>query len=367
MSKVLFTSNVDGFNKFYYYYYEKLQNSGWTIDVASRGTANIPNINRKYNVAFGRNPFVLSNVKAFFQLVGILKKGNYDIVFCNTPIPGFITRLAIMFLHIETKVLYSAHGFSFGKYTTSIKEKIFFALEKSLSSFTDVIITMNKEDFEISSENFDCKTVYVDGVGVDKGIIGSISVEAQQQKRRQLGLNATDFVAVYPAELTDRKNQMLGFKIIEKLNNKRIPIVYLLCGKGKNFDIYQDYIKKHNLPVRIMGFREDVLEILDISDILIATSKFEGLPINVIEAMSKGIPIVATSCKGHTDLIVEEENGYIFDEDYIEKAVEDISFLYNNPSERERVRNNNILKSEKYFVDRVFLQYKKIFEDVLNG
>lgn len=146
-----------------------------------------------------------------------------------------------------------------------------------------------------------CKQIeYVPGVGIDKEkFTFKMTTKEKNDLRKSLGLKKDDFVLIYPAELNKNKNQMLLLNVMKKLNEKCSNIHLLLPGKDSYDGYYQRYTQENNIKnVHFLGYRNDIPKLLKISNLAVASSLRERLPVNLLEAMYVGLPIVATDCRG---------------------------------------------------------------------
>ena len=135
---------------------------------------------KSYQVDFSRSPLSKDNIKAYGQLKKVISDGNYDIVHCHTPNASVITRLVCRKFRKKNglKVFYTAHGFHFYKGAPKLNWMIFYPIEKCCSRFTDKLITINKEDFELAKSKFKAREVhYVPGVGIDLSRFENVQVE----------------------------------------------------------------------------------------------------------------------------------------------------------------------------------------------
>ena len=121
---------------------------------------------RFYQIDFARSPFKLfDNLNAYNELKSIITKNNYTYVHCHTPVGSVITRLITAKLHIP--VIYTAHGFHFFKGAPLKNWLLYYPVEKWLSRYTDILITINDEDFKIAKNKMNAKkTIEIPGAGV---------------------------------------------------------------------------------------------------------------------------------------------------------------------------------------------------------
>ena len=326
MKKVLFVATVTRhILAFHIPYLKWFKEHGYEVHVASNGDEHIDYCDKHYNINFARFPIKANNIKAYKDLKKIIKENKYEIIHCHTPVGGVLTRLAARKSRKEnkTKVIYTAHGFHFYKGAPMLNWIIYYPIEKFLSRYTDTLITINSEDYNIAKKKFKkIKKIYlINGVGVDKNKFNNniIDKEEKQELKKKLNIKDEDFVIIYPAELSKRKNQSMIIKAINSMkqsDKERIKV--LLAGKDSMNGKYQEMTKQFGLENNIMflGYRNDINKLMQISNLEVSTSRQEGLPVNVIEAMFMGLPIIATNCRGNKDLISD----CIDIDDYLELA-----------------------------------------------
>ncbi len=117
----------------------------------------------------------------------------------------------------------------------------------------------------------------------------------------------------------------------------------------------------------ILGYRKDINLLCAISDLYVTTSRQEGLPISVIEAMASGLPIVASNIRGQTDAVAPGRNGELYQLDNDADFVEKIIALYKNPELMAEMRKNNIKDSAKYSVDIAVKKMAEIYGECVKG
>lgn len=309
MKKVLFTATVDShIIHFHLPYLKFFKENGYEVHVATNGDESIPYCDVKHKISFERSPFKFNNIKAIKNMKKIIEQEKFELIHCHTPMGSVVTRLAAKKARKNgTKVIYTAHGFHFFKGAPIKNWLIYYPVEKYLSKYTDCLITINKEDYELAKRKFKTKDIeYVPGVGVDKNKFDfEITQEEKKEYRKSLHINEDDFVFVQVGELNNNKNQIMTIEAMKEIVKENNKIKLLLVGIGDLKDYYENKIKEYNLEknVFLLGYREDVPKLLKISNALISTSKREGLPVNILEAMFTGLPIIATNCRGNRDLV----------------------------------------------------------------
>lgn len=310
MKKVLFTATVDShILQFHIPYLKMFKEKGYEVHVATNGTEEIPYCDVKHVISFERSPIKINNLKAIKDLKKIIDKEKFDIIHCHTPMGSVVTRIAAKKARKRgTRVIYTAHGFHFFKGAPLLNWIIFYPIEKHLSKYTDCLITINQEDYELAKRKFKAKQIeLVHGVGVDESKFNfEMTKEEKHELRESLGLKDDDFVIIYVAELSKRKNQGMLIKAVKELiDGGKTNIKVLLPGTDSMNGYYQKMSKDLGIEenIKFLGYRKDIPKLLKISDLYVSTAKQEGLPVNIMEAMFCGLPILATDCRGNSDLV----------------------------------------------------------------
>lgn len=366
MKKVLFTATVDSHIELFHVPFLKwFKEQGYEVHVATNGNNNIPYCDKKIKISFERSPYKINNLKAIKSLEKIIDKENYDIIHTHTPMGSVVTRLAARKARKNgTRVIYTAHGFHFYKGAPLLNWLLFYPVEKILARYTDDLITINKEDYHLAKNKFKTNVYYVPGVGIDENKFNfKMSNKEKNELRESLGLKADDFVMIYPAELSVRKNQEWLINSIKDLIINNFNIHLLLPGRDNLNGKIQLLVKTLGLEknIHFLGFRNDIPKLLMISDIAISSSKQEGLPVNIMEAMYLGLPIIATDCRGNRDLVENGKNGFIIDTGDSNMLNLCINKLYKSIGDKEIFKKHNQELIKNYLLSNILIDMKKIY------
>ncbi|MBE5740900.1 MAG: glycosyltransferase family 4 protein, partial [Clostridiales bacterium] len=269
-----------------------------------------------FDVPFSRSPKSPSNLKALKMLKKIIAEGQYDLIQCNTPMGGIITRLAAKKARKKgTKVVYMAHGFHFYKGGSKKAWMFFYPIEKHFAKKCDTLITITKEDYALASKKFKTNVVHMHGVGVSEERYHVVDDEATQQVMREKeNIRQDEFVILCTGELNKNKNQTTLLRAAAQVKEQIPTLKVLLAGNGPLREELETKVKEYGLEqtVRFLGYRTDLENVVPIADLIVSCSKREGLPLNIIEAMLCKKPIVASINRGHSELIRDGESGYLF-------------------------------------------------------
>ncbi len=376
MKKILFVANVakEHIMKFHIPTIKALKDAGWIVDVACSGDDDIPYCDNQFKTCWKRTPFTTKTFAGVKELEGIIDNGQYDIIYCHTPIGGLIGRLAARKARKNgTKVVYFAHGFHFYKGAPIINWLVYYPIEKFLSLFTDCLITINEEDYNFACKNLHAKKIRnISGIGVNLSRFKNNTDEPREELRKRirhsLSIDNNDIVLTYVAELIPNKNQLSLLNMLETLTTEYPNAKLMLVGPDHYNGKVQSRADEMGLADNVIftGWRNDVPDLLAASDFAVPASIREGLGLNVIEAMAVGIPVVAYDNRGHRDIIKNGINGYIVENGNHKEMASIISMLIKNHELKEQLTNNALSSIEKYDSSSVLNELWEICNDVLN-
>jgi len=371
VNKVLFCATVDShFKSFHIPYLKWFKEMGWEVHIAANGNIEIPYVDHKFNIPIQRSPFHLKNIKAIRNLSSIINKNNYQIIHCHTPMGGILARLAARKARIEgTKVIYTAHGFHFCKGAPLLNWVIYYPIEKLMAHYTDCLITINQEDYELSVKRFNTNKIeHINGVGINTDEFKPINDSQKILLKKSFGYQPDDFLLFYAAEFNKNKNQQFLLNSL-KLVKEHIPNVrLLLAGEGPLLNQCKQLAKSLGISnmVDFLGYRNDLKEIVPMCDVAVASSLREGLPVNIMEAMACGLPIVAVDNRGHRELVMNDINGWLVNnndpEEFSEKL---ITLAKSNGFKKKLGLNGREITIQKYSIDYVLIKKSEIYKSYM--
>ena len=283
-------------------------------NLAEKNGLQIDFADKIYDLPFARSPKSKDNYFAYKQLKKILDAEKYDVVHCNTPMGGIVTRLAAKTARKKgTQVIYTAHGFHFYKGGPLKSWICYYPIEKLFSRLTDILITITHEDYALASEKFHCKVEHMHGVGVDENRYFPIGKNQKKILRQKMGFTDEQKIILCIGELNENKNQSVAIRMMTQIKERYPNALLLLAGNGPKQRFLEELIAELGLQnnVKLLGYVTNLQDYQHIIDIQVCCSKREGLPLNVVESMLSGNAIVATYNRGHRELIRNGENGYL--------------------------------------------------------
>ena len=372
MKKVLFVATVvkTHIMEFHIPYLKMFKEMGWETAVAARNDYEspaacvIPYCDMYYDIPFERNPLKLDNLKAYKRLKKVIDEGEYNIIHCHTPVGAMLTRLSAKQARKRgTRVFYTAHGFHFYKGSPTINWLLYYPVEKWLSRYTDVFITINKEDYERAKTFKGGKVYYVPGVGIDLNKFRTTE-DLHKEKRNRLcsefNIPNDAIILLSVGEVNKNKNHRVVIEALGKIKCR--TIYYIICGRGPLIEEYKELSKQLNIEEQVIlaGYRTDVADFYKAADVFVFPSFREGLPVSVMEAMASGLPVIATRIRGSSDIVKEKVNGILLeplDVDGFGKAIIEMC----DPKKRKQIFDANEAKASEFNLPKILNEYQKIY------
>lgn len=312
--KILYVTTKAGTLSFFVETIRMLVRNGHSVQLACN-TLN-SRVNPVYNelglyvheLEYSRSPLDTKNIEATKKLKKIVDNEAFDIVHCHTPVASVCARIACRKGRKKgLKVIYTAHGFHFYKGAPIKNWIIYYPVERLLSRFTDILITINEEDYRFANKHLRAKQIeYVPGVGIDVDYFMNVQINVEQ-KRKEMGIPEDSFVILSVGEMNENKNHKIVIEAISKIE-KNENVFYVIAGGGRGSESLQRLAKELRVNLILLGHRRDVSELYKMADLYTLPSKREGLPVSVMEAMSAGLPIVASRIRGAIDLLQRSDN-----------------------------------------------------------
>lgn len=288
------------------------------------------------------------NLKSVYQLTKLIRENQYDLVHVHTPIAAVLGRIAAKIADVKS-IVYTAHGFPFHDQSPPLEYRFYFTVEKFCAFFTDLILTQSHEDFITAQKTGLCppnKVRYLgNGIDIDRFDRNRLDPIHQNQLRKSLGIPDTaDLIIGTVGRINRKKGSGYLIEAAAKLF-PQFPNLHILVIGGElstDPDPFQaelvERIRTLGIEARvtITGFREDIPELLALLDIFTLPTFFnEGLPRSIIEAMSMGLPVVATNIRGCREAVLHGKTGLIVPSQDTEKLAEALGILLSDPALRQ--------------------------------
>ena len=317
---------------------------GFKIEVACSDSEKLNfKKNSKHKIDFPNEVTELFNlikyIKIFKQIKILVKKNPTAIFYLHTPLASHLFRL-FTFLK-KLKIIYFVHGFRFTSITNPIKALFFKTIEKVLSLKTDIIITINNEDYNYARSNLlKKKQCYkINEVGLD--------LSNKHFKKRIIHKKEIKKILVIAAYKKE-KGYLELLKVAEELKNQKIKIECFGYGNKNKFNSIK--LKKKLNNISFNNFDVDLENKIKKYDILLHLSKREGLPVSVMQSLCEGLPVICYNIRGNNDLIKDKFNGFFV------KSFKDVSNIIHYLNLEDKIFNEKRLNAfhsiNKYFLKK---------------
>lgn len=322
-------------------------------------------------IDFSRNiSNIVKQIKSMQQVRELLNN-DFDLVHCHSPICAAIVRFFYNKYRKDGKhkLIYTAHGFHFYAGAPKKNWLIYYPIEKIASKWTDILITINKEDYQRAKTNFYAKKImYLPGVGVDSQKYKEISERDVELLRQELGAGEQQIMLLSVGELSERKNHEVVIRALQGAPN--LNVKYYIAGLGHLRDYLEQLIQELNMEsqVILLGYRTDVADLYHAADAFIFPSHQEGLSMALMEAVASDIPVLCSNIRGNCDLILDENK--LFDEKSVQATRKCIlqNFAYKSREQLKEDTKEDVLQNsinlKKYDIKEVSKNMEKIYDSV---
>ena len=367
MKRILFcASTVSHLRRFHLPYLQAFQEAGWEVWAASDTGESLPYADRTAILPVVKRFFSPQNLKAVGAARRLLQDGRFDAVSVHTTLAAAVIRAAALTLSKRPILFYTCHGYLFAETDGAAKRLAYLLPEKLCARVTDVLMVMNEEDRRIAVKHrlsSDGIVHSIPGMGVDFSRYSPLSPEQRASLRAQYGYAPEHVVFVYAAEFSARKNHALLLHAFAKMARECPNARLFLAGNGALREECVRLAGELNVSDRVYfaGELNGMGPIYGMCDAAVSSSRSEGLPFNVMEAMAAGVPVAATRVKGHVDLIRPGENGLLFAPDSLEEAAAAMAQLCRSPNLRAKLSASAAADLDRYALPNVLLQVLAIY------
>jgi glycosyltransferase involved in cell wall biosynthesis len=306
------------------------------------------------------------DLKALLQLSNLIRRGRFDLVHTHSSKAGFLGRFAARLNGVPT--VYTPNGFYFLSARSAGQREIFLRLEQLAGQLTDRIIAVSTSERQAVIENHivkDSKVVMIPN-GIDL-TAHQVDSAARARIRAELNIPSESLVVGTVSRHIAQKDPPTLIRAFQRILTAMPETRLLWCGEGE----LQPETEKlaHDLQlshaVQFLGFRPDVLDIMNAFDVFVLSSLFEGLPYSVLEAMARELPIVATNVIGNRDVVIDGTTGLLVPPSDPQLLAEAVVQLLSNPTRRQQLgRNGRVLVGRSYCIGQMVKDTEEVYRSL---
>ena len=364
--RVLFTASTGShLYNFHRPYLAAFRDLGWEVHAACGGPPpSLPEADAVFSVSFEKKMTAPANFRAQARLRRLMEEHRYGLIVAHTSLAAFFTRRAAAALPQRPPVVNVAHGYLFDGDTPFFKRRLLLLAEQLTAPQTDLLLTMNAWDFQAANRwRLGRRIEDIPGVGVDFSRLDA-PPGSRTQLRATYGFCDGDFVLVYAAEFSPRKNQAMLIRALPLLPER---VRLLLPGQGALLEECRTLARTLGVADRVVfpGQVGQMGPLYALADAAVSASRSEGLPFNVMEAMHAGLPVAATRVKGHTDLLTDGVTGLLYPYDDEAAFAVSVKRLLDDPAAAAAMGRAAREAADPYALDRVLPQVMSLYTSVL--
>lgn len=322
---------------------------------------------KTYQVNIDKDINLIRDIKAFYDICKIIKKDKPDIIHLHSTKAGILGKIAGAIYNVPT--IYNAHGWSFTMNISNTKRKVYSIIEKATSRFCTHIVNISEYEQQIALDYRikDKKSMSVIYNGIDINMYKR-DIEKAKMIRKSLNINNDSIVIGMVARLAEQKNPILFLDIAKRMLKENEKIKFVLIGDGELRNDVEKYIEENSMndSIIITGWVDNINEYINIFDIGLLTSRWEGFGLAIVEYMANEIPVVASNVGGIVNIITNNVNGYLVDDGEIEEYIKNINKLLKNPQKRYECINNGLkIARERFSINRVIEEHYNLYDKII--
>lgn len=336
----------------------RLSQAGYTIFVASTGGQLVKKLEKSvvHFIIPSDAKSILKIIECSIKLNRILKDNPVDIIHTNSVMTCVIAKLATILKPIP--IVNTVHSWGTNKNILSAQ---------IVNNCAHKVIAVSKSTADkYISNGLKKEKVTVIHNGVDVEQFKKLPEEQNVKTRQQLHINTDDFVVINIARMEEeRKGHETLLKAAQIVINKYPATKFVLIGDGYLKKSLEERVEEYNIQQNclFLGNNINIVDVLSMSDIFCLPSYWEGLPIVIAEAMSCGLPVVASDVSGIPEIVVDQETGFLVKPKDPTELADKIILMIENPEKvktmslnaRERIKehfnfNKLIQELEKVYV-----------------
>jgi glycosyltransferase involved in cell wall biosynthesis len=314
----------------------------------------------------------LKDLRALLKLIKLFREQRFDILHTHSSKTGILGRLAGRFAGISA-IFHTVHGFAFPYSSSKIARSIYFMMEYIGGKLCDAVIVLNNDDKDISTKSLkipESKIHLIPNAVEPKLFKRALNHERFEIRQEVFGLENENVVCVaMVGRLWRQKNPFCFFNAIKLLAPKlSYPVHFYFIGDGELRGELEAAIRNAELNqlITILGWRNDVPKLMSALDIFVLPSRWEGMPLAILEGMASSLPVIVSDIPGNSSIVEHGQNGFLFESENDEELAELLLKLIDDSQMRELMGHNGRQKVlQNYLIDNRVTQMSSLYVSLL--
>lgn len=283
----------------------------------------------------------IKDFKALYSIYKVLKQEKPVIVHTHSSKAGIIGRFAAKLCGIKN-IIHTIHGFSFNDTQNFLKKNLFIFLERIGAKTSKYLIPVSTENITKGLNNHIGKKEQYKYIRLGVDINNFKNFKDTPSLKKELNINEQNILVTTIGPFKPQKNLPDFIKIANNISKKYKNFKFVIVGDGTLRSEFEKLIKEYDISdsIFLIGWRRDISNILNSSDIFVMTSLWEGLPISTIEAMCCGLSPIVNDVDGQREIIKNGFNGFLIKPYDIKSCEEKILLLVNDKKLKEDMSLN---------------------------
>lgn len=312
-----------------------------------------------------RNISPFSDIMALYRLYQLIRRERFDVVHCHSSKAGVLGRLAAWFAGVP-KIFFTAHGWGINEYQNKLTRFFYILAERLAGAVSTGVVCVSRNDL---AKGLSLRLAAREKLSVIYNGLPKPGMEAGTL-RRELDIKDEDVVIGTVARLAPPKELFFLLETAERMSfsvddsHGFGKVYYVIVGDGPLRQRCKDIITEKDLERRVflLGAREGAAGLMPDFDIFVLFSRWEGLPLTIIEAMMAGRPVIANAVGGVGELVVHQETGLLIDQLDLDKAEEALLGLIRDPGRRLSMGENGRRRACTLFdMDTMVKKYSRLY------
>ncbi|MDO5416767.1 MAG: glycosyltransferase family 4 protein [Lachnospiraceae bacterium] len=317
-----------------------------------------------------RRPIGVADLKATMSVRKLIKQYKPDIVYAHSSKAGVIARVAD--IGIDNVCVYNPHGWAFNMKCSKKKQMLYAIIERIAAALCKKIVCISEAEKKSALVRKICRE---DKLQV---IFNGVDIEAYEKRKKNglnkltrevLGISKEAFVVGMVGRISEQKAPDVFIRAAKLIKQQIHNSYFIIVGNGEQKKSIEKYARENNLSnsLLITGWVEHPIDYVELFDIAMLLSRWEGFGLVLPEYMMAGKPIVATKVDAIPDIIKNQVNGLLVETDDVEAVCKSVIELHENNNLREQlVVNGKEDVHKKFDVTRVSHEHNILFLNLLN-